>query len=52
MTNTALGERFGIEAKNSATASRIIKEAVEGGMIKAYDDAAARKMMQYVPFWA
>ena len=52
MTNTTLRERFGIEPRNSATASRIIKEAVEGGMIKAYDDAAARKMMQYVPFWA
>ena len=52
MTNTTLRERFGIEPRNSATASRIIKEAVEGGMIKAYDEGASRKMMRYVPFWA
>jgi len=52
MTNTTLRERFGIEAKNSATASRMIKEAVEAGVIKPYDEGAARKMMQYVPFWA
>ena len=52
MTNTTLRERFGIEPRNSATASRMIKEAIDAGLIKPYDDAAARKMMQYVPFWA
>ena len=52
MTNTTLRERFGIEAKNSATASRLIKEAVDAGLIKPYEEGAAKKMMQYVPFWA
>lgn len=52
MTNTTLRERFGIDAKNSATASRLIKEAVESGMIKPYDERASRKFMKYVPFWA
>ena len=52
MTNTTLRERFGIDPKNSATASRLIKEAVEVGMIKPHDVSAARKLMKYVPFWA
>ena len=52
MTNTSLRDRFGIEAKNSATASRMIREAVDADFIKAYDDSAAKKMMKYVPFWA
>jgi len=52
MTNTTLRERFGIDVKNSATASRLIKEAVEARVIKPYDEDAARKMKQYVPFWA
>lgn len=52
MTNSSLRERFGIDAKNSATASRLIREAVEAGAIKPYDEAAARKLMRYLPFWA
>jgi ATP-dependent DNA helicase RecG len=52
LTNASVRERFGIEAKNSATASRLIKEAVEAGMIHPYDPDAGRKFMKYVPFWA
>ncbi len=52
MTNTSIRERFGIPPQNSATASRLIKEALEVGAIRAYDETAARKMMKYVPFWA
>jgi ATP-dependent DNA helicase RecG len=52
MTNTTLRERFGIEQQNSASASRLIKEAVMAGFIKPYDESAARKYMKYVPFWA
>jgi ATP-dependent DNA helicase RecG len=33
LTNTSLRERFGIDEKNSAVASRLIKEAVEAGAI-------------------
>lgn len=43
-------ERFGLDLKNSATASRLIKEAVTAGMVKPLDEAAAPKMMQYLPF--
>lgn len=52
LTNSSLRERFGIEKKNSATASRLIKEAVEAGMIRPYDPDAASKLMKYLPFWA
>ncbi len=50
--NTSLRERFGIDQKNSATASRLIKEAVEAKVIYPYDLNAAPKIMRYIPFWA
>lgn len=52
MNNTTLRERFGIESKNSAMVSRIIKQAVEVGRIKPYDEGAGSKAMRYVPWWA
>jgi len=52
MTNTTLRQRFGIEERNSATASRIIKETLEAGLVRPYDESASRKFMRYVPFWA
>ncbi|MCD6047077.1 MAG: ATPase, 4 family [Gammaproteobacteria bacterium] len=52
MTNTSLRERFGIEAKNSAIASRIIKETIAAGLIRLYDPETSRKFAKYVPFWA
>jgi len=52
LTNASLRERFGIQPKNSATASRLIKEAVESGAIVPYDPDAAPKFMRYVPIWA
>lgn len=52
MTNTSLRERFGIDDKNSAVASRIIKDTLEAGYIRAYDEDAGRKFMRYVPRWA
>lgn len=52
MTNSSLRERFGIETKNSATASRLIKEALEAGVIVPHDASAAPKLMKYVPGWA
>lgn len=52
MTNATVRARFGIEKRNSATASRLIKEAVTSGMIGPHDPNASRKLMRYVPFWA
>lgn len=52
MTNATLRERFDIEEKNSATASRLIKETLEAGQIVPYDEYAGRKYMKYLPWWA
>ncbi len=52
MSNSSLRERFGISGKNSATASRIIKETLDAGLIQPHDPAASKKFMKYVPSWA
>ena len=52
MTNASLRERFGIEQQNSATASRLIKEALTAKVIRAHDEDASRKYMKYLPAWA
>ncbi|WP_309074199.1 RNA-binding domain-containing protein [Paenarthrobacter sp.] len=51
-TNTSVRERFGIEPRNSAQASRLIREAVAAGVIAPFDPEAAPKMRRYVPGWA
>lgn len=52
VTNTSVRERFGIEPRNSAKASRLIKEALEEGMIALRDPNAPLKLREYVPWWA
>lgn len=53
MTNQTLRERFLIEDQNAAIASRIIKESVNGGVIKEDNpESKSRKYACYVPFWA
>ena len=52
LTNTSVRARFGLDQNNSATASRIIKEAVEAGVVMPVDETAAKKLMKYVPWWA
>lgn len=51
MNNATLRERFGIDIKNSAMISRIIKHALEAQVIRPYDDTAGTKAMRYVPSW-
>jgi ATP-dependent DNA helicase RecG len=53
MNNQSLRERFKIEEQNAATASRIIRDAIEEGVIKKDDpDSKAPKYASYIPFWA
>lgn len=53
MTNQSLRDRFQIESKNSAIASRIIKEALNDNVIKEDDpESNSRKYKKYIPFWA
>lgn len=51
MTNTSLRERFGIDVKNSATASRLLKEALAAKVIRLQDPTAPPKLRRYVPWW-
>jgi ATP-dependent DNA helicase RecG len=52
MTNSTLRERFGISAKNSADASRLLKEAINAGLIVNKDPNAGARNRNYLPFWA
>jgi len=53
MTNQSLRERFKIEEKNAATASRIIRDSLQSKLIKEDDpDSKSRKFAKYIPFWA
>lgn len=52
MTNSSLRERFGIEEKNSAIASRIIRDAISDQLVKPFDPAQGKKYAKYLPFWA
>ncbi len=50
--NESIRERFKIDKKNSAMASRLLGEAVTAKVIKASDPDAANKLMRYIPYWA
>ena len=50
LTNASLRERFGVADRNKASVSRYIREAVEAGLIKAFEPGASRRLMKYVPF--
>jgi ATP-dependent DNA helicase RecG len=53
MTNQSLRERFKIDEKNAAIASRIIKDTLTAGLIKDDDpESNSRKYAKYIPFWA
>lgn len=52
MTNATLRERFGIEEKNSATASRIIRDTLQADLIRCYDDSVGSRAKKYLPSWA
>jgi len=52
MTNTTLRDRFGIDGKNSAMASRIIKDALLADRIRVYDESVGSKAKKYLPWWA
>lgn len=53
MTNQSLRERFKIENHNYSIASRIIRDALNAGVIKEDDpENKSRKYASYLPFWA
>lgn len=52
MTNRSIRERFGIAEQNSASASKILNEAVETGLIVVEDANVGTRSRSYLPFWA
>lgn len=53
LTNASLCKRLGIEDKNKAIASRIIKRTLEKGWIKEFDpDNKSNRYKKYIPYWA
>lgn len=50
--NESIRERFKIDKKNSAMASRLLGEAVSANKIRPSNPGAAYKLMRYVPYWA
>ena len=52
MTNQSVRERFHLSVSQTSLASRAIAHAVKSGIIKAFDETAGNKFMQYIPFWA
>lgn len=53
MSNQTLRERFKIEEKNYATASRIIADTIVANLIRPSDpESKSKKYATYIPFWA
>ena len=52
MNNTSIRERFDIPEKNSAIASRLLREALDAGQIVIRDPAAGTRRRTYLPYWA
>lgn len=53
MTNMSLRGRFGLPAKRHASVSRVIKSAMDDGLVKVFENGSAvGRGASYVPFWA
>ena len=52
LTNTSLRQRFGIEEQNRSMVSRLIREALNSGVLVPYEQDAPPKHMKYMPWWA
>lgn len=52
LTNASVRERFGIEPANKAAASRLIRDALDAGVIRLVNEDVGDKLRAYVPHWA
>ena len=52
LTNKSLIERFNVSETSAGSISRLIKEAISQGKIKALDPDTAKRYMRYIPIWA
>ena len=51
MTNATLRERLGMVHQHYSAASRIIRDALDAGLIKPHIEGGSKKYASYVPFW-
>jgi len=51
LTNASLRSRLNLPDSSQAMTSRLIKKAVEQGLIKLFDPEASAKTKSYVPYW-
>ena len=51
MNNTSLRERFNIPSGRTDRASRLLREAVDDGLIAVRDPEAGNRSRTYLPFW-
>ncbi len=51
MTNSSLRLRFQIADRNASTASRILADAVDAGLIVVADPTVGPRSRRYLPFW-
>lgn len=52
LTNTTLRDRFGLDEKDISIVSRIIRDTIDAGMIRAVDPDTSPRYLKYIPFWA
>ena len=52
LTNASLRERLNLPESGQAMTSRLLKSAVEKGLIKSFDSDAGTKSRSYLPYWA
>jgi len=52
MTNASFRTRLGVESKNYAKVSRIIRDTVDEKLVRAVDPETSNRYMKYVPFWS
>lgn len=53
MSNQSLRERFKLSEEKAETASRIIRDCLDAGLIKLDNpDSGSKRYARYVPFWA
>lgn len=51
LTNSSLRERFGVAESSSGSISRLIKDVLNGKLIKPVDPNTAPRYMKYIPIW-
>lgn len=53
MTNETLRKRFGLPDERSETVSRILRDTMDGNLIKLQDpNSRSKRFARYVPYWA